>query len=84
MEIFNNSIWKIDNFEGLTTGLYRVIKIFDEISCLVIFYLENNQGLSRPIAIDLQQFNLGIRQKVISKGEFKLPPHLFFSEEEID
>jgi putative transposase len=84
LEILNNSVWKVENLEGFKPGLYRVIQIFDEISCLVIFYLENNQGLSRPVAIDLQKFNLGIRQKVISKGEFKLPPHLFFSEEEID
>ena len=56
MEIIKNSIWSIDQFDGVTTGNYRVIQVFEEIPCIILFYLEKEKGLSRPIAIGLDKF----------------------------
>jgi len=84
VEIFKNSIWNLQDIEGISPGLYRVIQIFDAVPCLILFYLENEKCLSRPIAIELNRFKLGIKQNQISEGKFSLPPHLLYSEEEID
>ncbi|MEI6895829.1 MAG: hypothetical protein V5789_14635 [Colwellia sp.] len=84
MEIVKNSTWNIKDIEGIPSGLYRVIQIFDEISCLILFYLEKEKSLNRPLVIELDRFKLGIKHNLISGKKFSLPPHLLYSEEEID
>lgn len=84
MEIVNNSTWNIQDTEGIPDGLYRVLKIYEEISCLIIFDLGKEEGLSRPIAINLDRFNKGIKRNLIKESQFSLPPHMLCSEEEID
>ncbi|MFK3866322.1 transposase [Pseudoalteromonas rhizosphaerae] len=84
MEIIKNSIWNIKDADGIQSGLYRVIQFFHEISCLVLFSLENEKSLNRPIVIDLDRFNLGRKLNLILESNFSLPPHLLYSEEEID
>ena len=84
MGIIKNSIWYIEQLDGVKSGLYRVIRVFDEIPCVVLFYLETKKSLSRPIAIELDKFKNGIRENLISEGKYSLPPHLLYAEEEID
>ena len=84
MEIIKNSIWNIKDIDGIQSGLYRVIQFFDEISCLVLFNLGKEKSLNRPVAIELDRFNLGIKQNLIVESNFSLPPHLHYSEEEIE
>jgi putative transposase len=83
MEILKNSIWEISELEGIDTGLFRVIHLFDEINCLIIFPLKDGSSLNRPLAAPLDRFNIGIRNKTILPGEFSPPTYLFVSEEEI-
>jgi putative transposase len=84
VEIIKNSVWFIDQFDGVTSGFYRVIQVFEEIPCLVLFYLDKKKGLSRPIAIRLDKFKNGIKRNLILEGQYSLPPHLLYAEEEID
>jgi putative transposase len=84
MEILKNSIWEIKELEGIDAGLFRIINILDDAACLILFPLIDGGGLSRPLAVRLDRFELEIRNKKILKGEFKLPSHLFVCEEEID
>ena len=84
MELVKNSVWNIRKVDGVSSGLYRVLQIFEDIPCLILFYLENSKGITRPIAIELDKFSRCIKQKQILKGSFSLPPHLLLSEEEID
>ncbi|CAH9055561.1 Transposon Tn7 transposition protein TnsB [Pseudoalteromonas sp. CIP111854] len=84
MEIVNNSTWDIQDTEGISDGLYRVLKIYEEISCFIIFNLGKEEGLSRPIAINLDRFNKGIKRNLIKESQFSLPPHMLCNEEEID
>ena len=84
MEIVNNSTWNVQDTEGIPDGLYRVLKIYEEISCLIIFDLGKEEGLSRPIAIYLERFNQGIKLNLIKESQFSLPPHMLCNEDEID
>jgi len=84
MELVKNSVWNVKKVDGVSSGLYRVLQIFEEIPCLILFYLENPKGITRPIAIELDKFSRCIKQKQILEGSFSLPPHLLLSEEEID
>lgn len=84
MEIIKNSIWSFNQFDGVTTGNYRVIQVFEEIPCIVLFYLDNKKGLSRPVAVGLDKFKKGIKENLISEAQYTLPSHLLRAEEEID
>jgi len=84
VELVKNSVWNVRKVDGLSSGLYRLLQVFDDIPCLILFYLENPKGITRPIAIELDKFSRSIKQKQILEGSFSLPPHLLLSEEEID
>lgn len=84
MEILKNSIWLIKELEGFDPGLYRIIHVFDEIDCLILFSIKHDGSLSRPSAVPLNGFNLGVRNNKIMPDEFILPPYLHVSEEEIE
>lgn len=84
MELVKNSVWDLRKVDGISSGLYRLLQIFEDIPCLILFYLENPKGITRPIAIELDRFSRCIKQKQIFEGNFSLPPHLLLSEEEID
>lgn len=84
MEIIKNSIWDIRDVDGIQSGLYRVIHFFDEVSCLVLFNLEKEKSLIRPVTINLDRFVHGQKCNLILKSDFSLPPYLLFSEEEIE
>lgn len=83
VEIIKNSTWNVRDIDGIESGLYRVIEVFDEISCLVIFFLGKEKNLNRPIVIKLNKFKVGIKQKLILKCKFSLPSYLIYSEEQI-
>lgn len=83
MEVFKNSIWYIKEFDGLDSGLYRVLHIFDDIGCLILFPLLSECTLTRPTSALLDRFILGISNKKVLVGEFELPPYLLVNEEEV-
>ena len=84
MKLVKNSVWNVRKVDGVPSGLYRVLQIFEDIPCLILFYLENPKGITRPIAIELDKFSRCIKQKRILEESFLLPPHLLLSEEEIN
>ncbi|WP_417438885.1 transposase [Idiomarina sp.] len=84
MELVKNSVWDIRNVDGVQPGLYRLLQVFENISCLILFNLESTKGIRRPIAIDLERFSRSLNKKEALKGSFSLPPHVLMSEEEIN
>lgn len=65
MELVKNSVWTIRKVDGVSSGLYRVLQIFEDIPCLILFYLENSKGITRPIAMEFNKFSRCIQQKQI-------------------
>ncbi|PKH88311.1 transposase [Colwellia sp. Bg11-28] len=83
MEILKNSLWQIEEFDGIDSGLYRVIHIFDDLSCIALFPIKESKSLYRPLVIDFNLFQSEIASHSILESEFILPPHMLVSEEEL-
>ncbi|WP_127346169.1 transposase [Pseudidiomarina mangrovi] len=84
MELIRNSVWSLSKIDGVEPSQYRLLQVFDDISCLILFDLNNPKALIRPIVIDIERFKQGIKEGSIVAGHYTLPPHLSCSEEEID
>jgi hypothetical protein len=83
LEILKNSLWKIKEFDGIDSGLYRVIHVFDDISYIALFPIKESKALCRPLVIDFKLFQSEIVGHSIQESEFTLPPHMLVSEEEL-
>ena len=56
MQIELNSVWRLDNVDGVEDGLYRVLAFYPDEQLLVIFKLFDGSTLQKPTAIDLSLF----------------------------
>lgn len=56
MAIDINSVWDLNDVEGLKDGPYRIIDIIPHLDCIILFPLTNNHRLRRPTAILLSSF----------------------------
>lgn len=84
MELVKNSVWDVRKADGIVPGLYRLLHVFEDIPCLILFSLESTKSIRRPIAVNLERFSRCLKKKEILEGSFSLPPHVLVSEEEID
>lgn len=73
MELIRNSVWTIKKIDGVAPSLYRLLQVFEDISCLILFDLNNPKALIRPIVINIERFKQGIKEGAIVAGHYTLP-----------
>ncbi len=78
-----NSTWKFIDVEGLEDGTYRVLKIEDSISSLIVFNLEYTKIIVRPVLLQLEHFYLLFKEKKIKKVSYEQYPYLLNDEDKI-
>ncbi|EOD2822013.1 TPA: hypothetical protein U2K68_001996 [Providencia stuartii] len=81
MKIEINSTWKFIDVEGLEDGTYRVLKIEDSISSLIVFNLEYTKIIVRPVLLQLEHFYLLFKEKKIKKVPYEQYPYLLNDED---
>lgn len=83
MQVEKNSVWQILHIDGVEDGTYRVLGHYIDDSLLILFRLQDTQGLQRPIAITLNQFTDGMKGGQIKSTNFPTPFYHLVAEEEI-
>ncbi|WNC68725.1 transposase [Thalassotalea nanhaiensis] len=81
MKIFRNSVWLCLNFELLDCCRYRVLDIFPTNDCIILFKVDTDSVAVRPIAISLESFKSGLKNKEITSSEYVLPNFMLQSED---
>lgn len=82
MEISINSVWKIKVLDGLREGLYRVLSLHSENNFLIIYRLNSENKISRPILFSLKEFKKHINKNIIL-SEFPLPFYMLIDDSEL-
>ncbi|WP_025626877.1 DDE-type integrase/transposase/recombinase [Vibrio parahaemolyticus] len=81
MEIEINSTWEFRDVEGFKDGIYRVLRIEDNISALIMFNLEHTTKIVRPALLQIEHFRMRFKKKKIQKTIYELSPYLLHDEE---
>ncbi|MDF4949064.1 transposase [Vibrio parahaemolyticus] len=84
MSIEVNSTWDLKGAEGFKDGVYRVLKIEDSLSALIVFCLEDTKRIVRPVILTLDRFHSLSKQKKLRKTTYKVHPYLLVSEEQVN
>lgn len=83
MQVELNSVWQIDNYDGVDDGLYRVLQLYPENRIAILFPLIDSSTIDRPLKLDLQLFNEAIRLGNCKPSTFELPYYQLQSEDDI-
>ncbi|MGA5922937.1 transposase [Escherichia coli] len=83
MAIDINSVWDLNDVEGLKDGPYRIIDIIPHLDCIILFPLTNNHRLRRPTAILLSSFENYMASGSVMLIDFQIPSFLLLAEENL-
>lgn len=83
MEIARNSVWIASEASAVENGLYRVLNIFSDVACLVLFPLDVTSATVKPFAVLIKHFVDDVTNIRIQPAVYSLPSYLMLSEEEI-
>ena len=83
MQIELNSVWRLDNVDGVEDGLYRVLAFYPDEQLLVIFKLFDGSTLQKPTAIDLSLFTQLIEKELILPDSYSIPFYQLAIDDEI-
>lgn len=73
MEIIKNSVWLFSGVDGLKDGRYRVLRCFFQIRQILIFNLDSQSPLGKPILFTIGRFEGLTKNNQISPSTFELP-----------
>ncbi|WP_158160118.1 DDE-type integrase/transposase/recombinase [Vibrio metoecus] len=83
MQVELNSVWKINNLDGLSEGLYRVLQLYTEEHIVILFPLLDSKALQRPLKLDFDLLNEAIKVGNAQLTSYELPYYQQQSEEDI-
>lgn len=83
MEIARNSVWIASEASAVENGLYRVLNVFSDVACLVLFPLDFTSATVKPFAVLVKHFVDDVTNIRIQPAVYSLPAYLMLSEEEI-
>ncbi len=78
-----NSTWAFREIDGFKDGTYRILKIENDVSALILFSLEDTSKILRPALLPLEAFQTFIKQKKIKKFNYEISPYLLVDEAKI-
>ena len=82
--IERNSVWRTDSEEiGIPEGQYRILEVSTKYQMVVLFRLDIEKGLNRPIHIELSKFWEGVEDNLLTKSHYDLPISKKLSEEDM-
>ncbi|NDO83756.1 transposase [Citrobacter sp. NCU1] len=83
MNIVRNTVWRIDNFEDMTEGLYRVLEFNVDLDVVILFELQNKR-MSKPFVFSFKKFSLMVKAREVISAEYANPPYMFIDESKIN
>jgi putative transposase len=83
MRVELNSVWQINNADGLGDGQYRVLQLYSEEKIIVLFPLLELKVLQRPLKLDFGLFNEAIKGGKAQLSSYELPYYQLQSEDDI-
>jgi putative transposase len=83
MQVELNSVWNINNLDGLEDGLYRVLQLYTEEQMAILFPLLDSNAMQRPLKLDLNLLNTAIKLGDAQLGSYELPYYQLQSDDDI-
>lgn len=83
LEILRNSIWDIRSFDGVESGLWRILLADEAHNFTIMYPINDSKKEKRPILVDFDAFKHAISEHYIFKGSFKLPVYMLKDDSEI-
>lgn len=78
-----NSVWQIENLDGLNDGLYRVLQQHTADRIIILFPLVESKALQRPIKLAFDFFSEAIKVGKAQQSLYELPYYQLQSEDDI-
>ncbi|HHC7361237.1 TPA: transposase [Vibrio parahaemolyticus] len=83
MQVELNSVWRVNNLDGLGDGLYRVLQLYTKEHIVILFPLLESKALQRPLKLDFDFFNEAIKAGNSEFSSYELPYYQLQSEDDI-
>lgn len=83
MQVERNSVWIISKVDSIKDGLYRALSHSPDGTLLVLFSLNNSNGLKRPFIIEIDDFVRFIKNGNVVRTTFQLPFFQLVAEENV-
>lgn len=83
MHIELNSVWEIQELEGIEIGTYRVLFISSTANVVIIYPLLDKDIIKRPLLVFLDQFERSMKQNEVIGGNFDVPNYQLFNDKDL-